>query len=221
MASLHGFSIEPWGSSKIGNFKVPGSSVSLTVRKEIAPILIGFCRDFHREVEPLRKGWCWGFNPKKIEGSNSWSNHAWGGAVDLNAPRHPMGKANTFTLGERAAIDRLLKKYTFKGQRLIRAGKDYSGRKDDMHFEINVSRSIALAAVAALGTATPVTAGSRTLRRGDKGADVKVLQSKLGIKADGDFGPDTEAKLKAKQKALGLEPDGVAGPKTWAKLGIK
>jgi putative chitinase len=57
-----------------------------------------------------------------------------------------------------------------------------------------------------------------TLRRGSKGDDVKKMQVKLGLTADGDFGPGTEAALKKWQAANGLAADGVAGPKTLAKL---
>jgi putative chitinase len=57
-----------------------------------------------------------------------------------------------------------------------------------------------------------------TLRRGSKGEEVKRMQAKLGLSADGDFGPGTEAALKKWQAANGLTADGVAGPKTIAKL---
>jgi putative chitinase len=78
-------------------------------------------------------------------------------------------------------------------------------------------------AMAALGgkidTSAPVTAAaSETLRRGSKGDAVKKMQAKLGLSADGDFGPGTEAALKKWQTANGLTADGVAGPKTLAKL---
>jgi peptidoglycan hydrolase-like protein with peptidoglycan-binding domain len=59
---------------------------------------------------------------------------------------------------------------------------------------------------------------SETLRRGSKGDAVKKIQAKLGLSADGDFGPGTEAALKKWQTANGLTADGVAGPKTLAKL---
>ena len=59
-----------------------------------------------------------------------------------------------------------------------------------------------------------------TLKVGSKGEEVKSLQEKLGLAADGDFGPGTEAKLKAWQTANGLTADGIAGPSTLAKLGI-
>ena len=80
-------------------------------------------------------------------------------------------------------------------------------------------------AMAALGgkidtsapAAAPAASGG-TLRRGSKGDDVKKMQAKLGLAADGDFGPGTEAALKKWQAANGLTADGVAGPKTLAKL---
>ena len=70
----------------------------------------------------------------------------------------------------------------------------------------------------------------RTLRKGSKGDDVKVLQILLieyGIKydfdcgrygADGDFGSDTEKAVLKFQAAFGIEDDGIVGPVTWAKL---
>jgi putative chitinase len=56
------------------------------------------------------------------------------------------------------------------------------------------------------------------LRRGSKGADVATLQKALGLTADGDFGPGTEAAVKAWQAKEGLTADGIVGPKSWAKL---
>lgn len=222
MATVLGFSVEAWGSGLIGTYKVPGTAVTLTVRKEIAPLLIGFARDFHLTVEPLHVGWCWGFNPKKIEGSSTWSNHAWGGAVDLNAPAHPMGTRNTFTVAKRTAIDKLLVKYSYQGKRLLRHGKDYKTRPDDMHVEINVSRDIALAAVKAMSSAVTIVAGSRKLIKGMKGTDVKVAQGKVGVTADGYFGPLTEAAVMRFQQTKKLVPvDGIVGRDTWTAMGIK
>lgn len=58
------------------------------------------------------------------------------------------------------------------------------------------------------------------LRKGLKGAPVKRLQEKLGITADGDFGPATEKAVKEFQKSHGLAVDGVAGPDTFTAMGL-
>jgi lysozyme len=56
------------------------------------------------------------------------------------------------------------------------------------------------------------------LKEGAKGTNVKLVQAKVGAKADGIFGPNTEASVKKWQKAHGLSADGIVGPKTWAKM---
>ncbi|MEM6387933.1 MAG: peptidoglycan-binding protein [Pseudomonadota bacterium] len=58
------------------------------------------------------------------------------------------------------------------------------------------------------------------LKRGLKGAPVKRLQEKLGISADGDFGPGTERAVKEFQQANGLAVDGIAGPDTFSAMGL-
>jgi putative chitinase len=56
------------------------------------------------------------------------------------------------------------------------------------------------------------------LKVGSKGDDVKKLQEKLGLGADGSFGPGTEKAVKAWQTTNGLTSDGVVGDGTWSKL---
>jgi len=56
--------------------------------------------------------------------------------------------------------------------------------------------------------------------RSHGGGGVRSLQRRIGVPADGIFGPGTEAALKRWQAAHGLVPDGVAGPRTRAKLGL-
>lgn len=58
------------------------------------------------------------------------------------------------------------------------------------------------------------------LRRGSRGSTVKAMQEKLGIDADGKFGPGTEKAVKAYQAENGLTADGVVGPNTLAKLDL-
>lgn len=60
----------------------------------------------------------------------------------------------------------------------------------------------------------------RVLKRGLKGNDVRYLQYKLGVNADGSFGSATEQALKAKQRALALAVDGSCGPATQKAIGL-
>lgn len=41
----------------------------------------------------LIPGQCWGYAKRKVAGTNTWSSHAWGLAVDLNAPANWRGGA--------------------------------------------------------------------------------------------------------------------------------
>jgi peptidoglycan hydrolase-like protein with peptidoglycan-binding domain len=58
------------------------------------------------------------------------------------------------------------------------------------------------------------------LKRGLAGEPVRRLQAKLGLEADGQFGPKTEEALKGYQKLYGLAVDGIAGPDTFAHMGL-
>jgi putative chitinase len=56
------------------------------------------------------------------------------------------------------------------------------------------------------------------LKVGSKGEDVKKLQSKLGLSADGIFGAGTAAAVKKWQAENGLVADGIVGDGTWSKM---
>ncbi|WP_051223218.1 peptidoglycan-binding domain-containing protein [Conexibacter woesei] len=53
-----------------------------------------------------------------------------------------------------------------------------------------------------------------------RGSSVTLLQRRLGIGADGVFGPGTARAVKRFQRAHGLTADGVVGPSTWSALGV-
>ncbi len=69
-------------------------------------------------------------------------------------------------------------------------------------------------AMAATGSSQVVV-----LKYGAHGSLVKIAQQRLGVSADGVFGPRTLAAVKAFQSRHGLVRDGFVGPATWAKLG--
>lgn len=57
----------------------------------------------------------------------------------------------------------------------------------------------------------------KTIKKGAKGDEVKIIQLIVGTTADGIFGSKTKSALKTWQSKNGLSADGIAGPKTWAK----
>jgi peptidoglycan hydrolase-like protein with peptidoglycan-binding domain len=75
----------------------------------------------------------------------------------------------------------------------------------------------ALGGAAALADATN---GGGTGGGQSKSDAIRRLQEALGVSADGEFGPRTEAAVRHLQSAHGLAVDGVVGPATWSALGI-
>lgn len=74
---------------------------------------------------------------------------------------------------------------------------------------------------------TGTKAKSRTTKASSKVSDpglssatVSAIQAKLGIAADGEWGPQTRKALRDYQRQNGLEVDGVPGPATLGSLGV-
>lgn len=74
------------------------------------------------------------------------------------------------------------------------------------------------APVASAPASAPVANMTETVRVGSRGETVKAVQAKLGLTADGAFGPGTERAVKEWQAKNGLVADGIVGPKSLAKL---
>jgi cell wall-associated NlpC family hydrolase len=74
-------------------------------------------------------------------------------------------------------------------------------------------------AARAQGTEVAGTSASGLLRIGSRGPAVAEVQRRLGIAADGVFGPQTRRAVRTFQAAHGLEVDGVVGPITRGALG--
>jgi peptidoglycan hydrolase-like protein with peptidoglycan-binding domain len=60
--------------------------------------------------------------------------------------------------------------------------------------------------------------GAKVQRRG---SSVALLQRRLGIAADGVYGPGTATSVRSFQRAHGLTADGIVGPSTWRALGVR
>ena len=142
-----------WPASKdpavigVKSYPVPGTDLKIRCAEKVAPLLIGLAAEFHETIEPIDKGTLddWGYAFRMIRGSTeSLSNHSSGTAIDLNATKHPLGKENTFSPENATKCLALAAKWG------CRWGGTYR-RKDDMHFEINLTPKQVKERITALG----------------------------------------------------------------------
>ncbi len=238
--SYNGWSAAPGWSVKGGQLAalvIAGEPFSPGVRAgDVHTVLQYVAQQLHNRVEPVYKpgfhaadDWGYAYRPN-TNNPSQLSCHASGTAIDYNATRHPNGKGGTWTAAQKAAILRILAEVG----NVVRCLWGY----DEMHFEI-CAGTAAVAAVAnrLRGAVSPTRppasgglayepfqtgakAGSRVVKLGSAGDDVKTVQRWHGLEADGYFGPQTEAKVKATQTRNRLAVDGVVGPDTWRVMGI-
>lgn len=199
---------------------------------------------FNATVEHIRKDWSWGWNYRPIRGSTVTSNHSSGTAVDFNAPAHPLGKTGTFSAKQRAAINKILSDCGG----VIRWGGNYSGRKDEMHFEIvkNAASVKTLAdkirakkmpgqvapwkpnpnvksTLSIIQTQFQIAAG---VKKGKiaRYNGIGLIQQKIGATVDGYCGPDTVKKWKAYEHGLPASKksgrETTPDPKSLAAMGL-
>ena len=137
-----------WPASKdqaeigVKPFPIKGTAIKIRCAKDAGPLLAAFAAEFHALIEPIDEGklddWAYAF--RMVRGTtDKLSCHSSGTAIDLNATKHPLGKAGTFELAKVPMIQALAKKYG------LAWGGDYRGRKDEMHFEVAISQEKAIA----------------------------------------------------------------------------
>jgi hypothetical protein len=118
---------------------IPGTNVRVTVADGPAgQVLMHVLGQVNARVEDIAMNSDrnerddWGYAERNVRGSEAVSNHASGTAVDINATRHALGASGTFTPAQVAEIHRILAEV----DGVVRWGGDYTGRRDEMHFEI-------------------------------------------------------------------------------------
>lgn len=196
----------------VGNNPDGTVAARVTVHKRIARLVDLLLDECERRGYQLYGEQCGGFNCRAISGTRTASNHSWGLAVDLNWQLNPMRRPLTTNIP--GWMVQLWNRYGFAW------GGHYTGTPDPMHFEhmgtpADADAMTALA-IAELGGASTTT--TETVRKGSSGGAVRRLQEMLGIPADGEFGPATDAALRTFQRTHKLTVDGVAGPATWQAL---
>lgn len=134
-------------SIRIKSYAIKGSQVKLRCAYFAAPLLVAFAEQFNELIEPIDAGADdWGYCYRMVRGSTTrLSNHSSGTAIDLNATKHPLGKAGTFPAETVPLLKALAKKYG------LFWGGDYLNRRDEMHFEINIDPVKAAALITTLG----------------------------------------------------------------------
>jgi len=133
---------------KIKSYPVKGTDRKLRCAESVGPLLAAFAAEFHELIEPIDEGVFddWGYAYRMVRGdATKLSCHSSGTAIDLNATKHPLGKAGTFPAEKVPMLQALAKKYGLKW------GGDFKSRKDDMHFEVNVTAAKAKELITKLG----------------------------------------------------------------------
>lgn len=220
-----------YDSSVLDRSKVPGTNRQLELRAgDVRVVLDYLCSQFDQRVEGLDEAQRddWGHaKPVPIPGSSSYSNHGSGTAVDLNATRHNWGARGTFTPAQRSEIEEILVEL----DGVVRWGGHYTGKADEMHFEINANAAAVKAVADRLSgnpAPTPRPPSLPLLRLGSTGDAVRALQARFNrdypryskLVVDGIFGHGTRGVVLEFQRRAGLAVDGIAGPATLGKLGL-
>jgi peptidoglycan hydrolase-like protein with peptidoglycan-binding domain len=182
-------------------------------------------------------GGCWGYADRLKKSGAGLSFHAFGLALDVAAPWNPFDTDGPPPSPHRMPIN--------TGQ-LVRPlgmiwGGDFRGVKDWMHIELHLSpsevdaldpadlfrlpleptaRSYPLPPGYYYGPRSgPVFSVSNQVRPTQAGlAGLRWAQQRLGVTADGLYGPHTASATVGWQRSHGLVADGLIGPRTWASL---
>lgn len=177
----------------------------------------------------------WGiYNCRDVVGGSTTSTHGEGRALDVGFPvGDPDGDRLLRRL--RRAPGRLGIQAIIYERRIYSAkhptGGYYAGEAphyDHLHIELTreAGRKLTYATVKRVLTPKSHKAGSRNLSKGDRGADVRWVQRKLGITADGVYGDKTVEAVRRwerskKSRFKKMRVDGVIRKITWRSFGVK
>lgn len=137
-----------WPASKdqteigVKPYLVKGTNLKIRCAAGAGELLAAFAAEFHELIEPIDEGGLddWAYAFRMVRGTaDKLSCHSSGTAIDLNATKHPLGKIGTFEATKVPMIRALAKKYG------LTWGGDYRNRKDEMHFEVAISKEKAIA----------------------------------------------------------------------------
>jgi hypothetical protein len=227
--SLTNYSVGPsgkgWGGHCTGNRTTItlSNGVRITVRSEIAELATLLLNECLRRGYAIRQADTGAYNCRLIAGSDVWSNHAWGLAIDINWQLNPMRRPLTTNIP--VWMRQLFNRFGFAW------GGDYSGTPDAMHMEF--MGTPAQAAAATVAARRELGAGGSTPSDPTLVQNLQRALHFIGADVDGIWGVNTENRLnlvwlavtgkmfdpnliRALQNMLGVEVDGLWGPQTQA-----
>lgn len=208
------------------NFTVPGTDVVLPLHPAIGPLMVWVAVAVHKRVAPLSqaKG-CWGWAGRLTRGSATrWSNHAGGVAADFNATIWPRG-LHRMTDAQVAEVRQILGEVNAAaGKHVLDWGGDYKvSPVDQMHVEAaygstedDFTRALKVLTTPRVTVYYTGKPGTRTVRPGSRGDDVKMLKRWFGLSSKtGLFGPGLALEVRRWKKDHKLTVDTIVGPKAW------
>jgi hypothetical protein len=211
--SLTNYSVGPsgkgWGAHCTGGHTTLTlkNGVRITVRSEIAELSTLILNECLRRGYNVRQADTGSYNCRLIAGSNTWSNHAWALAIDINWQSNPYTSGTTHDIPDWMA--KLFNRYGFAW------GGDYTGsRRDYMHMEFMGTPAQAATATALARrelTGTPPTPPT--------GKEVVLAMQRalnfVGTEVDGIWGNQTERGVNTIRNAInGVFPYGVKEAQT-------
>lgn len=219
--SQNGYTVlDGWDSCRV--YKIDNLKLSLRP-DDCGWLLKHFAVRFDRRVENLNPTDCHGFSRRAISGTNEWSNHASGTAIDLNATKHPYGSRGTFSNIKISAIRDLLENY----DGAIRWGGDYHSTVDEMHFEVVKPYDFVKLVKGRIRRKGVVYLDK--LRPGNRNIDVFIVKRELFVRGysvgslNNYFGTTMKNAYAEWQRTLGfagVDADGIPGPTSLGDLGL-
>lgn len=168
------------------------------------------------------------YNRRPIRNGVLWSSHAYGAALDLgytdratlDAEVLPFLIGNSFELGIQRVHDYQRSRYWQAGRGWINSSPGKGGAW--IHVETHPDAWYNDQPIGQRDTATtphraPAYPGIAK-KLGSTGEAVKLIQRRLGLVDDGNFGPVTNRAVMQFQAAKGLTIDGIVGRMTWADM---
>lgn len=91
--TINGWPLIPaYGDPLLATGTVPGTTIKLTCRREVLPLMLHLAARYHRRIKPIDRGttddWSYSAPRRGNAAPNSWSDHSSGTAIDLNAVHH-------------------------------------------------------------------------------------------------------------------------------------